>query len=191
MASSSSSRRGYLLILNIQRDREGSNYDAKNLERVFETMGAEVNVVTDPNEKVVKTKMAELRKKDFTDFLYVAVAYFSHGTEDDGVLTASESELINAQKTLLIPLSNNETLNGKLKWLIMQNCRGSYDFAVQKPEGPVAVVKYPRYYLKCFATSPCMRAYRTEFGSFFIENLCLRLLKEYQTLDVVSIMENT
>ncbi|XP_055855236.1 caspase-1-like [Episyrphus balteatus] len=182
------SGRGYLIIFNMQDGREGSNVDADNLTRVFTLMGAEVHArIDDPSENDIRKVMGQIKKMDFSDYSYVAVAYLSHGSEDD--LVKTDLEIIKAQKSILIPLCNIPSLDGKLKWLIMQTCRGSYDFLKQKAEGAVQLIKYPNYYAKFFATSEGMHAYRTEYGSYFIHSLCSRLESEYKNQDIISIME--
>ncbi|XP_037939883.1 uncharacterized protein LOC119672811 [Teleopsis dalmanni] len=194
---------GIAFIINQSFNRPFSKQDVNLLTRTFQPFNITVVNWSDKNLNEIKQSMKALKKdwkEKYNHFEYVIMVHLSHGHCDETVLYQTENaevhELVSIQKLLLNPLFKIEELNGKLKWLIVQACKGNDEFADAKTEGgtiSLARQKYfTDYFLKSFSTSEggvSRRFYLT--GAYFINRFCEQFTANAERKGVLEIMEDT
>uniref|UniRef100_A0AAR2KIW2 Caspase-8 n=1 Tax=Pygocentrus nattereri TaxID=42514 RepID=A0AAR2KIW2_PYGNA len=187
--------RGYCVIINNmnfknnKRNREGSNYDAAALEKVFKILGFDVQIYTNQEAEAMKKLLLDFSKKEHGDCFVCCV--LSHG-EKEGVLGIDEE--LCPMKDILSPFDgiNCSSLAGKPKVFFIQACRGenmeanvvvSEDNVVEVdglgltiggPKNTYSISQYSDF-LVSMSTVDDHVSYRNEGGSWFIQALCKQL----------------
>ncbi|XP_017547313.1 caspase-8-like [Pygocentrus nattereri] len=186
--------RGYCVIINNmnfknnKRNREGSNYDAAALEKVFKFLGFDVQIYTDQKAEAMKKLLLDFSKKEHGDCFVCCV--LSHG-EKKGVIGTDQK--LCPMKDILSPFDgkNCSTLAGKPKVFFIQACRGKnreekvvvsvddcherdVDLASDTLEETYSIPKNSDF-LVAMSTVEDYVSYRTANGSWFIQALCAQL----------------
>ncbi|XP_037939895.1 uncharacterized protein LOC119672820 [Teleopsis dalmanni] len=195
---------GLAIIVNQSKDRAGSSPDVYKLIKTFEPFNIDVLNWSDWSEKQIRQEMKKLQlnwKEKYNQFEYVCIVHLSHGFEDETVAYDKEEDekdnedvpkLISIQKLLLNPLFKIKELNGKLKWIIVQACRGSGEYDDAKTEGDIDQKYFTKYFLKCFATSEGAESYRVSLiGAIFIDKFCEQFTANAGTKGILDIMADT
>ncbi|KNC26329.1 hypothetical protein FF38_00852 [Lucilia cuprina] len=121
--------------------------------------------------EIVKTDPRWLEKFDQCKF--VAVVYLFHGSTDDHIIC--NNKILAIKCHFLHPLFCIEQLNGKLKWLIAQACRGSLEGDDIDTDGDIEN-KFLNYYMISYCTTEGTLSYQFDNrGKIFIQYICEEL----------------
>ncbi|XP_046803388.1 uncharacterized protein LOC124419097 isoform X3 [Lucilia cuprina] len=119
----------------------------------------------------VKTDPRWLEKFDQCKF--VAVVYLFHGSTDDHIIC--NNKILAIKCHFLHPLFCIEQLNGKLKWLIAQACRGNLEGDDIDTDGDIEN-KFLNYYMISYCTTEGTLSYQFDNrGKIFIQYICEEL----------------
>ncbi|XP_053685893.1 caspase-14-like [Sabethes cyaneus] len=125
------SRGCHVLIFNHKKfknelnERKGSEKDLELLKIFFNNYQVnELEIYSDFSVEQVKTKMAEIEKKDFKECSCLIVIIMSHGGLGDTIM-ASDEQSYNLETDIVDRVLDNSTLKDKPKLFFIQACRGN------------------------------------------------------------------
>lgn len=107
---------------------------------------------------------------------FVAVFCLFHGDSDGQI--GVNNKIINLKTFFLNPFFYIKELDGKLKWLVVQACRGNMGKPDQQTDGEKEKQLYMNYYMISYCTTEGLTSYQwDEDGKIFIQYLCYELFK--------------
>ncbi|XP_037932163.1 uncharacterized protein LOC119666956 [Teleopsis dalmanni] len=184
---------GVAFIVNQSFSRANSEVDIEKLTKTFTALNITVVDWSDRNCDDIRESLKKLQTdwvKYYAHFEYVVMAYLSHGSDDD--IVRDPVKAFSIQNYLLKPLQTIKELNHKLKWLIIQSCRGVDDFQDVIIEGDEKEIEYfTKYTLKSYSTAEGGTSFRNSSGSIYIAKLCEELDKNAKDKGLLDILEDT
>lgn len=168
--------------------RNGTDIDAGNLLRCFNSLGFHVDVLNDQTCYQMKNKLQDVSQENHSNSACFACILLSHG--DEGKIYGTDGAMPIKTLTSLFRGDVCKTLVGKPKLFFIQACRGSeFDQGVQTDSGSTGEVETdanPRYkipveadFLYAYSTVPGYYSWRNPGkGSWFAQALC-NAFKEY------------
>ncbi|XP_005177680.3 uncharacterized protein LOC101899570 [Musca domestica] len=198
-----------VIVVATDYDRDGLDQDRAAISEAFNA-SFEVKLVEliDENIKTVDDIFKSFAKDkewldEFEKCKFVAVFCMSHGqadgliklttkneVEDAGKTMKKINEVADARRHLLCPLFKIKQLDSKLKWLVVQACRGELNN--YKPMQKDGEVKIPP---KCFCISYCTAEGTISFqkgtgGKIYIQKLCAEIKKDIRGKNLCDILES-
>ncbi|KNC26330.1 hypothetical protein FF38_00851 [Lucilia cuprina] len=186
-----------ILVVGSSANRDGVEDNLNNIKLLEGLYNAEVIEWLDKTDEEYRNIFRNLKNdKDWqTKFLqcnFVLVICLFHG-DTDGQITFN-GEITQLKCNFLNPFFSIEQLDGKLKWLVVQACRGNLESVQMKADGK-RKKKYLDICMISYCTSEGMvsRQYDKN-GKIFIQYLCEELAdnannNNYKT-SLVTIMNN-
>jgi len=186
----SSRPRGICLILNNTNfqgkisDREGAEFDDRELEKLFKELFFTVRVFRDMQCEEMRNVASECAGQDHSQFHAFVFIVMSHGGERDVICGVKGRQIRVEDLMAEFKATNCPTLESKPKLFFIQSCRGSsserlsttFSSAVRDtafaPDSalPRSVCPQEADFLLAFATTPGYVAWRNrERGSQFIQ----------------------
>ncbi|KAK3586131.1 hypothetical protein CHS0354_033255 [Potamilus streckersoni] len=195
------SKRGKALIFNneyfkMYSSRPGSSQDARNLSRVLQRLGFEVECLHNQTKSQMKRVLKKVSKEDHSDEDCILIAVLSHGDqvevegetksviEKHDVVYATNGTLLTRDMVHLFTDDCCPSLIGKPRIFLIQACRGTtldpgvevnlrdeVDATISSP----VITPAPLYkdFLIMYATPPGHYAFRRpDTGSWFIKAFC-------------------
>lgn len=113
------------IIKGYKLPRLGTEKDVKALEETFGKLGFTVEVKHDPSKEKVMKELKEFCGRDFSRYGCVVVVVLTHGFRN-GDLVSSDGKYYHERNIVdFLKCSNNPTLAGKPRILVIQACRGA------------------------------------------------------------------
>ncbi|XP_046803387.1 uncharacterized protein LOC124419097 isoform X2 [Lucilia cuprina] len=161
-----------IFIVGSSNDRDGTNEDIEKITNIFKkSYNSEIYDWVDRSMNSFKTDPRWLEKFDQCKF--VAVVYLFHGSTDDHIIC--NNKILAIKCHFLHPLFCIEQLNGKLKWLIAQACRGNLEGDDIDTDGDIEN-KFLNYYMISYCTTEGTLSYQFDNrGKIFIQYICEEL----------------
>lgn len=178
-------QKGFMLIINFKKDREGSENDVKTVKDFFEdTLKFRVEVEQDLTLDNLKTELkgakeqisGELRKKYYCFILVI----MGHGNED-GIKT-DDKKLITIKE--IIDIYRNKEMPGflgKPKMVFVQSCRGPSTMEIVESDFKISelAIQQDADMLIAYSTTEDYVSFRsTQTGAHFIQEL-IAVIKDY------------
>ncbi|XP_063447417.1 caspase-7-like [Mytilus trossulus] len=179
--------RGYCIIFNVEdvggRIRNGTNIDAKRMEKSFKHLGFHVVVRQNPTRAIINSTMKGYRSINHSNDDCFVCVILSHGR--DGHIRATNNEEVPLQE-IIDYVKSCRTLLGKPKLFFVQACRGNnVDHGITTDAygdmNNVQMIKCSSHtdVLVSYATVQDFVAYRDgECGSIYIKNLSHLLFQQ-------------
>ncbi|XP_076753763.1 caspase-1 [Xylocopa sonorina] len=195
-------RRGVAIIfnhVNIKKmvRRTGSQKDVDALSDTLKTLGFEVRVYLDPTLESISRILQSAAAEDYTNADCLIVVAMSHGQSD--CLYSSDNNIYPVD-ILWTSFTGNRcpSLAGKPKLFFIQACRGSdLDSGVQmvhQTDSVGSTYSLPIYadILVAYSSYEGHYSFRNpENGSWFVQELCKELKRNWQTRDLLWMMTST
>lgn len=127
-------------------------------------------------------------RQRFAKVDFVTVFCLAHGQAEGQVLFGNQ--MYDVKRLLLIPLFKIQELNKKLKWLVVQSCRGPFNNPPTIERDNV-INYYPEYYVVSYCTGEGTVSWQPiEPGKIFIKSICEQLQKNADKLSIFEILMN-
>ncbi|XP_037811073.1 uncharacterized protein LOC119603192 [Lucilia sericata] len=196
-AKGQSQPKNLIFVVGSTIERDGVPEDLTKIKLLEGPYNAQIIDLMDKTKVEYKTYFSNLKKdKDwlekFRQCNFVFVICMCHGDTDGQI--KSKDEIIQLKCYFLNPFFSIEQLDGKLKWLVVQSCRGSLKSDAMDADG-----KSKRKYLDRFMVSYCttegmVSEQYNKNGKIFIQYLCEELAdnankNNYKT-SLFTMMEN-
>ncbi|KAI0223707.1 Caspase-3 [Lamellibrachia satsuma] len=195
-------KRGVFLIINnrdfdkktLQKRRDGTDEDAKNLHQLFKGRGFDVRLEHNKTCTEMLRILDGVAKEDHTNNDCFMCAILSHG--DFGVVYGTDDII---QLDILVnPFKGRQcaTLTGKPKVFIIQACRGhQYDDGIEvadaigETEQKIYRIPEEADFLYAYSTAPGYFSWRNSGnGSWFIQALCKVFQKDCGERDILTLL---
>ena len=179
------------------KPREGSDEDAKELEKFFKRLDFQVIIHKNRTQKQIKDIFKGIEEGKYQNKQRFVCAILSHG--EDGEIWGTDKKV--AIKDLAENIDQAPDFKRKQKFFILQACRGNKGTEAENhdpsadAEEEVTQVELPLHFefLYAYATSPDTVAYRDidekeKQGSRFVKALLEVFEKEYERMDVMKML---
>ncbi|XP_075156711.1 caspase-3-like [Haematobia irritans] len=184
-----------VIIVAFDKDRDGVDADIKAIQKTFSTeFNTELDIMLNWNKEAIIEKFngfsdASWRDK-FRSIKFLAIFCLSHGHSDGQVVLKTENEVTDARRLLLCPFFKIEELDGKLKWLVVQACRGHMgDYQPLPKDGKP--MYFPDIHFISYCTGEGTVSFQKgEGGKIYIQSLCKELSKNIRNLSLCQMLEN-
>ncbi|XP_061395792.1 uncharacterized protein LOC133331415 [Musca vetustissima] len=183
-----------IVIVGFDQDRDGLNEDISAIKDAFcEHFNIKLEMLINENRKTISDKFSSFHTDDqwleiFRNAHFVAVFCLSHGTADGQIELKSKNEISDARRLLLCPLFKIQELDYKLKWLVVQACRGELNnYRPLQNDGEDQV--YPNHHFISYCTGEGTESFqRGTGGKVYIQELCKEIkrnIREKRLYDMI------
>ncbi|XP_073830423.1 uncharacterized protein [Musca autumnalis] len=179
-----------IIIVGFDKNRDGLEADIKAIKGAFsEHFEVELVSLINEDRPTIAEKYEEFEKPEwlekFNEARFVTVFCLCHGTADGQIKLSSKRDTANchngvleydevkdAKRLLLNPLFKIEQLDMKLKWLVVQACRGNMnDYRPMQRDGEAGV--FPDYNFVSYCTGEGTVSFQVGHGGkAYIQLLC-------------------
>ncbi|XP_058128363.1 caspase-7-like [Anopheles ziemanni] len=190
--------RGKALVINYTVNRDGSEKDTQDVEKVLKSLQFDVRVEHDLKEMELLLLLKEVANEDHTDSDCFVMVVMAHGGKEKIMVEGFDFAVDRLWQNFVG--NRCPGLIGKPKLFFIQSCRGSLqekdqDGVIQKDAAPVAcneenfVLPMHADLLVMYASYYEYVAYRNkDDGSWFIQALCNVLSRDIRQTELLSLL---
>ncbi|XP_013104955.1 uncharacterized protein LOC106085300 [Stomoxys calcitrans] len=183
----------FVIIVGFDLSRDGLKEDIERIKNTFRRLfDATILILENKTKKEIMKEYRNLflNKHTFAEYKFVAVFCLSHGLDDGQLILNPGREIVDAQRLLLNPFFKFEQLDQKLKWLVVQSCRGDLnDYRPLQHDGITGV--FPDFHFISYCTGEGTVSFQlnTE-GKIYIQTLCKELETNVREKSLCEMLDN-
>ncbi|XP_791872.3 caspase-3 [Strongylocentrotus purpuratus] len=184
------STKGHMFILNMSKDRTGSEVDVRNIVHVFGEIGFEIETHSDLTAEQLKEKLGMFMKSPCHNGMCSAVfMLMGHGNETG--IECKHKQIVSLE-IIMKQIRGINSMIGKPKMIFFQCCRGEGTGKMEETDQVETdeAIAAKSDVLMVHATTYGNKAYRDRGkGSWFIQKLCEELLANAHASDLSTMLD--